>query len=239
MTFMTYMMGGTCCDEISMQLDAVLADPSVNAVVFHVDSPGGGVYGIEELSDKIYNARAKKPCYSIADSEACSAAYWLATAAQTVCCTPGGMVGSVGVFSVHLDRSKELEQAGIKVTLIKAGKRKAEGFPSEPLDEDARASMQDSVNETYGKFIDALARNRHDVSKADVREKFGQGGVVSADAALAAKMIDRVCSFEDLMQRLTGYAGTGSPSNMAAVNMLKLRQDQRERETEFMLDDEE
>jgi hypothetical protein len=41
------------------------------------------------------------------------------------------------------------------------------------------------------------------------------------------------------MQRLTGYAGTGSPSNMAAVNMLKLRQDQRERETEFMLDDEE
>jgi signal peptide peptidase SppA len=233
LSFMGYMMGGTSCDEIGVQFDSAVNDPSVSAIVLDVDSPGGTSYGIQELSDKIYNARAKKPCYAIANSVACSAAYWLATSASTFCCTPSGDVGSVGVYQIHVDQSKALEKAGIKVSIVKAGKRKAEGFPTEPLDDDARAAIQASVNETYTAFIAAVARNRHDMNKSDVREKFGQGAVVSAQTALAAGMIDQIRSLESL---LSGLGVGASDARSGGTNMMMLRQEQREREAALLFE---
>jgi signal peptide peptidase SppA len=191
------------------------------------------VYGVEELSDKIFAARDRKPIYSIADSMACSAAYWLATSAQTVCCTPGGDVGSVGVYCLHIDESEMLKGLGVKVSWIHAGKYKVEGNSAEPLDDEARANLQASVDETYGKFIDALSRNRHDVSKADVRANFGQGRVMSAAKALGAKMIDRIDTFENLMAKLTGSGGQGSASRAASVEMQRMRHAARERGMAF------
>ena len=231
MTWMSMFLGGISCDEIAAQFDYLMSDPSIEAIVLHIDSPGGSTYGVEELGDKIYNARAKKPIYSIANSMAGSAAYWLATAAQTVCCTPGGDVGGVGVYAVHVSKKEAMKQAGIKVTLISAGRYKTEGNPYDDMDEEGAAYAQVGVDETYSKFVATLSRNRHEVSKADVRAKFGEGRMVSADAALAAKMIDQVCTFESLMQRLTGIGPASSARAIAGPTkaVLMARQMHRER----------
>jgi signal peptide peptidase SppA len=225
--------GGTAADEISLELDILLNTADVEAIVLHVDSPGGNSYGIEELSDKIFAGRARKPIYASVDSMACSAAYWLATAASALWCTPGGDVGSVGVYSVHIDEGKALEQAGLSVTLITAGEFKAEGFGHVPLTDAARAARQESVDKTYAKFIDALARNRG-VKPSEVKEKFGKGRAVDADAALEAKMIDKVATFEQMMAQLTGGAGEGSSSRAAALEMKRLRHEQRMREAAWL-----
>src|SRR6185369_6721615 len=222
--------GGTSCDEISAALDACMATSDVAAIVLHVDSPGGSSYGVEELSDKIFAARQKKPIYAIADSLSASAAYWLATSAETLWCTPGGDVGSVGVFSIYIDESKAIEAMGLAVTLIRAGEYKAEGIGLGPLSKDAIAHRQNSVDETYGKFTDSLARNRS-VSKSVVRSDFGKGRMFGAEQALAAKMIDRIGSFETMMTQLTG---SGTSSKAAAMDMKRKQNEQRKREAEWL-----
>ena len=145
--------GGTSCEEIGIALDSMLADKTIDAIVFRVDSPGGSCYGVEELADKIYRAREQKKTYAIADSMSASAAFWIATAAEQMICTPGGVVGSVGVYCMHVDASKALDAEGVKVSFVHAAKYKVEGNPYEALSDEGRAAWQERVDEIYGKFV--------------------------------------------------------------------------------------
>lgn len=224
-------LGGTATEWIGLSLDALLADSSVGAIVLHIDSPGGSSYGVEELSDKIYKAREQKTIYAHADSMACSAAYWIASAASMVLCTPGGDVGSVGVYCVHVDESKKFETQGIKVTWVHAGKYKVEANNTEPLADEARAMIQEGVNETYDKFVSALKRNRS-TSRAHIEEHYGQGRVLSADKALKAGLIDRIMTYEQLLDRLTGVKEQ-QQGNQASVEQERRRQAQRKRQSDF------
>jgi signal peptide peptidase SppA len=223
--------GGTSLTFVNAAFDALLSDPAIGAIVLRFDSPGGGVAGVQELADKIYAARPKKPCYAIADSLAASAAYWLASAASMVIATPGGDVGSVGVYVMHVDQSGAMEKEGYKVTTIQAAKYKTEFSPYAPLSEDARAEAQARVDEIYAKFTSALARN-FDVPIGDVRKNFGEGRVVGADKALAAGMAHRVMSFDELIAKLSGGASPSSGTMPASADARRLRWEQKRRELE-------
>lgn len=222
--------GGTSMDFVSRAFDKLMNDPQIGAIVLHVDSPGGQSFGVEETATKIYNARGTKPIYSIADSVAASAAYWLATSADTLICTPGGIVGSVGVYVMHIDQSKALEMEGVKVTMVSAGKYKTELSPFGPLSAEAIDNQQKYVDVLHDKFVNALKRNRN-TTVDHVRTNYGQGRTMMAGDALANGMCDRIMSMEELMSRLTGGASNSiaMPSAMAQMDAIKLRHRQRAR----------
>jgi HK97 family phage major capsid protein len=202
MDMLSEMSGGTSTENLGAAFDRYMADPDISTVVLDIDSPGGTVPGVMELSDKIFEARGKgKRIVAVANSMAASAAYWIATAADDVWVTPSGVVGSVGVYTIHQEGSRMFDEAGITTTIIKAGEHKAEGNPYEPLPEDARAYTQAQIDEIYGEFVGAVARNRG-VTVAKVESDFGQGRVLKAKGAVAAGMADRVGTLEQVLSEL-------------------------------------
>lgn len=198
---MTETSGGTSVEAFSKQFRAYVNDSQVGAIVIDVDSPGGTVSGVDELSTEIYGARGSKPIVAVANSLAASAAYWIATAADELVVTPTGEVGSIGVLAAHEDDSAFYEAQGIKTTLISAGKYKAEASPFEPLSDEAREYLQSRVNEYYDMFVGAVARNRG-VSVSAVRNGFGEGRMVGAKAAKAQGMVDRIATLDETIDRL-------------------------------------
>ena len=229
--------GGTSCEQVGAALDAMLNEASIGAIVLQVDSPGGSSSGLEELSDKIYAARDVKPIYAVADSLAASAAYWMASSASMLLCTPGGYVGSVGVYMLHVDESESMKQEGISVTMVSAGKYKTERAPVSPLSKDALDNMQDEVDAIYEKFCGAVARNRG-ITAGEVKRTYGEGRVLNADDADDAEMIDRVITFEELIGKLTNGGGLSS-SRMSGramagptAEMMRLRHEHRKRKME-------
>ncbi len=200
---MTQMSGATSAEVFGAQFDALLKDPEIGAIVLDVNSPGGSVYGIQEVSQKIFEARGQKPIIAVANHLAASAAYWIASSADELVITPSGDVGSIGVFAMHQDWSVALDKEGIKISIIKEGKYKAEGNPYEPLGEEARAAIQASVTEAYDYFVEAVARNRG-VNVAAVRNGFGEGRVVGAREAVKLGMADRTGTLEDTINNLLG-----------------------------------
>jgi len=198
---MTDTSGGTSTEQFTRQFRAAMADTQVGAIVIDVDSPGGTVSGVEELSAEIYGARGEKPIVAVANSLAASAAYWIATAADELVVTPTGEVGSIGVLAAHEDASVRFEQQGVKTTLVSAGKYKGEGNSYEPLSEEARGYLQERVNDYYDLFVRAVARNRG-VGVAAVRGGFGEGRVVGAQQAKALNMADRVETLDATIERL-------------------------------------
>ena len=193
--------GSVSTQAFASALQDALNDDTVGSILIDIDSPGGSVYGVSELADQIYQARGKKPIVAIANSLAASAAYWIGCAASELYVTPGGEVGSIGVYAAHQDISQALEAEGINVQLISAGKFKTEASPYGPLSDEARAAIQQSVDGYYAMFTKAVGRGRG-VSVAQVRDGMGQGRCVSATDALAQDMVDGVMSFDDLVKKM-------------------------------------
>ena len=206
--------GSTSTQQFTSALRQVLADDTVGQILIDIDSPGGSVYGVAELASEIVKARAQKPVVAVANSLAASAAYWIGCSASEFYVTPGGEVGSIGVWQAHFDYSKALEEEGVKTTLVSAGKFKVEGNPYVPLDPKAQAFMQSRVDDYYNAFIQAVAVGRG-VSVDDVRNGMGEGRVLGADAALVQRMVDGIASFDDVLARMqakvTGNAVRSQP----------------------------
>ena len=220
LSMMSEMSGGTSTERIAAAFSQAVNDPAVGSIVLQIDSPGGGVYGVAELSDQIRAARSSKPIVAVADAQAASAAYWIASAADEISVTPSGEVGSIGVWTAHEDWSQALAAEGIAVSLISAGKYKVEGNPYEPLGEDARAAIQSRVDDYYKLFTGAVAKGRG-VSVSDVRAGFGEGRMVGAQEAVKLGMADRVETMDQAVSRLSGNgkrrSGTGAEDQAGQI----------------------
>jgi len=209
----SFLFGGATTEGIAASLREFLADDSISKIVLDIDSPGGSTYGVAELAAEIYKARGQKPIVAVANSIAASAAYWIGASADEFYVTPGGIVGSIGVYAVHQDVSKMAENEGVKTTLISAGKFKTTGNQWEPLDEEAHARIQSRVNDAYAAFIADVARGRG-VTEAKVRNGFGEGDAVTAKAAKAEGMVDGIATLDQVIAR--PIASRGRANEQAA-----------------------
>lgn len=215
--FDEYFGGGSVSTmRMSATLAELAADPGVGTVVFDIDSPGGSVYGVAEVSAQLAALSGQKRTVAVANSLAASAAYWFASACDEVVVTPSGEAGSIGVYLTHMDYSAALEKYGIKPTHISAGKYKVEASPFQPLSDDARAHLQESVDGYYQAFVKAVATNRKATQTA-VREGYGQGRVLGAEASVKAGLADRVATLDQVVgELLNAKAKTRSASSHAA-----------------------
>lgn len=200
MSMMSDISGGTSYDGFARQLDNAVSDSDVKAIVIDVDSPGGVVTGADELSSRIFSARGTKPIIAHVNGSMASAAYWVGSSADEIVLTPSSEAGSIGILGVHDDVSAALEKAGVKKTVISAGKFKAEGSPFGPLSEEAIAHRNERAQHYYDTFVRRVAENRGKPLSA-VRDGFGQGRMVTSAAAIAEGMADRVASLDETLAR--------------------------------------
>ena len=206
---------------IRRQRDAAMADPDVTAIVYDVNSGGGEAAGCFELADESFALRGTKPTISVVDSACYSAAYALASTSDQVVVTPTGGAGSVGVYTMHVDISKMLEDWGLNITLIHAGEHKVDGHPYAELPEDVRADMQKSVDATYNKFVESVARNRN-LSVEAVKDT--QARCYSADDALALGLIDSVASPIEAIRAFLGGHSEASNDETTGDSLMELNE---------------
>lgn len=193
--------------------DDAASNENVTAIVLNVDSPGGSVDLVPELAAKIRAARKPgRPIIAVANTLAASAAYWIASAADELVVTPSGEVGSIGVYMLHQDVSRALDDMGVVMTFISEGPRKTEGNQFEPLGEEAKAALQETCAYYYDLFVKDVARNRGvaaSVVRADpesAEAHFGGGRCYPAQTAVRLGMADRVDSLEGVLSSLQNSA---------------------------------
>jgi len=184
-------------------LRAAVADPETRAVVLDVDSPGGLVDLVPEAAAQMRAIRdaGSKPIVAVANTQAASAAYWLASQANEIVVTPSGDLGSIGVYTLHRDMSEAFAMRGVKHTLISAGKYKVEGNPYEPLDDEAFTAEQLAVNDYYDMFVADVAAGRQ-VDVEAVRDGYGEGRSLTAHRAVRAGLADKVATLDETVARM-------------------------------------
>jgi signal peptide peptidase SppA len=213
-SFLDSLFGFGNYEDVQTRVDAAVADPSIDAILLEIDSPGGEAAGAFDLADKIYAARGSKPVWAIANDSAFSAAYAIGSAADKLFLTRTGGVGSIGVLAAHVDQSGYDEKQGVKVTTLFAGSRKNDFNAHEPLSEDAAGFLQAEVNRLYGLFVDTVARNRS-LSADAIRAT--EAALFFGEDAVKAGLADGVGTFESTVHSL---AATLTPKPRKETRML-------------------
>lgn len=183
---------------IQARVAAAVADGDVRGIVFDVDSYGGEAAGCFECAQSVREmlTASGKPSLAVVDSNAYSAGYAMAVAADRVVLVPSGGAGSVGVVTMHVDYSKAVAEQGINITYVYAGKHKVDGNPFEPLPDAVRADIQARIDGKYEAFVTHVATMRS-IDPQRVRDT--EARTYDAPAALALGLIDAVATAPDAL----------------------------------------
>ncbi|WP_264328556.1 MULTISPECIES: S49 family peptidase [unclassified Wolbachia] len=182
----------TSYENIHEEIESALGDKSIETILLDIDSPGGEVNGVFDLADFIYESRTKKRIIAIANDDAYSAAYAIASSAEKVFVSRTSGVGSIGVIASHIDQSRFDEKQGIKYTTIFAGSRKNDLNPHEPMTSESLGSLQKEVDRLYEMFVQLIARNRG-LSIEKIRST--EAGLYFGEKAIEIGLADGVTTF--------------------------------------------
>lgn len=183
--------GMTGYDGIHRKLTEAMSDPDVRGVMLDIDSPGGMVAGCFDLADIIARYRDMKPIWSLGYDMHCSAAQMIASACSHRLITQTGVAGSVGVIMAHANVEKMLAKQGTEITLITAGKHKADGNPYEALPEHVRDKWQKQLEATRLTFATKAAGYMNiDVNQVLATEAETFEGEAAIEAGFANELVN-------------------------------------------------
>lgn len=195
---------GEGCDSyeaISQRFDEALA-ANTRAVVLRICSPGGDATGAPELA-RAMRARADaagKPVYAYGDERACSAAYAIACAADSITVAPTAFVGSVGIITTRVDLTAQNAERGVRVQVFSSGKRKADGHPDTPLEDDEAKATQTQIDRFADIYFD-LVGSRRGLTVDKVRAL--EAGVYQGNDAVGVGLADNTETYDAFLARIS------------------------------------
>lgn len=195
----TMMSGATSTEDLSLDFNAALSDPNVEAILLNIDSPGGEATGINELADMIAQARTTKPIWSYIEGYGASAAYWIASATERIVMDATAAAGSIGVVMAVPDPANKSAKAIEFVSSQSPNKR------PDPTTERGKAQLQKMVDDMAAVFVEKVAAHRG-VSTDHVLTQFGAGGMTVGAGAVEAGLADSLGSFESTLTALQTHA---------------------------------
>lgn len=225
--------GQTSYEGIAAQIEAAASDHSVRGLALEIDSFGGEVAGVFDLADRIRAIRGAKPVWAFVAEHAFSAGYALASQADRILLPRTGALGSIGVVVLHADMSGQLDQDGVRVTLVHSGQHKVDGNPYQPLPEAVREDIQREIDVLRFLFAETVAAGRsgkisHEAALAT--EAASYRGAAAVAAGLADEVTDLArgfAAFRQMLARIPILSPTRS-QRVAATQSRKSTQPRQE-----------
>jgi len=203
-------------DEFLAKLEQAEQDDSVRAILIRINSPGGEV----TASDVIYHALKKvdkeKPVLSYIQTVGASGAYYSAVGTRYIMANELSLTASIGVIMQTMNFQGLADKIGVQNLTFKSGKMKDMLNPFRPATDEEKAYVQDLINETYGKFVGIVAKERK-IDEEKLRNGVADGRVVSGKNAVKENLIDSTGYIEDAISKTKKVAGL--PENAEVVEL--------------------
>ena len=192
-------------NTVCKDLEKLMNDDDVKAVVLRVNSPGGSAYASEQIWRAVTNLKAKKPVVVSMGGYAASGGYYISCNANYIYTEPTTLTGSIGIFGMFPDVSQLLTQKlGVKFSEVKTNKHSAFGAMSRPLNAEETALLEQYIDRGYKLFRKRVADGRK-LSVEQV-EEIAQGRVWLGNDALPIKLVDAVGSLDDAVKKAAELA---------------------------------
>ncbi|MEA2701924.1 MAG: protease [Candidatus Parcubacteria bacterium] len=175
-------------DDVVGFISRAEADWGIEGVLVQIDSYGGIMSAASEVTDRIQALTIPNAAY-IREAGA-SAAYLIASGADTIVTTPFADVGSIGVTMSYVEQTRQNEDTGLDFVPLSSGKYKDYGNPNRELTDEERSLFERDLEMFHKAFVSRIAANRN-LSVEEV-SALADGSSVPGELALEKKLVDAV-----------------------------------------------
>lgn len=191
---------------VCKDLEDLMNDDNVKAVVIRVNSGGGDAYASEQIWHQVSMLKAKKPVVVSMGDYAASGAYYLSAPASWIVAQPNTLTGSIGIFAIFPDLSGLVTQKlGVKFDEVKTNRNSTFGnLMARPFNAEETAMLQAYVNRGYALFRKRVADGRR--LPVESVEKIAQGRVWIGADALNIKLVDQLGGLDDAVKKAAQLA---------------------------------
>ncbi|MGH2569013.1 MAG: signal peptide peptidase SppA [Bacteroidota bacterium] len=183
-------------EEIVRQFKKYRDNKSVKAIVFRVNSPGGGVAASQEIYEEAKKTRESgKPVVVSMGEVAASGGYYVSLGASRIVANPGTLTGSIGVIIQYFQAEELMKKIGVDAPTFKSGKLKDIGSPFRKSTEEERKFFDQLIANVYDQFVDAVTTERNLDRKKVMR--YADGRVFTGKQALEYGFVDTLGTLED------------------------------------------
>ena len=194
-----------CSANVVPDLEALMNDDDVKAVVLRVNSPGGSAYASEQIWRAVTRLKAKKPVVVSMGTYAASGGYYISCAANYIYAEPTTLTGSIGIFGMFPDVSGLLtDKLGLKFDQVKTNKYSNFGTTSRPFNEEEMQYLTNMIDRGYKTFTKRVSDGR----KIPVERVYeiAEGRVWLGQDALKIKLVDGIGGIEQAVAKAAELA---------------------------------
>lgn len=192
--------------DVCKDLEDLMNDDNVKAVVIRINSGGGDAYASEQLWHQMVELKKKKPVVVSMGDYAASGAYYMSCPANWIVAQPNTLTGSIGIFAAIPDMSGLITQKlGVKFDEVKTNRNSTFGnVMARPFNDEELGYLQGYVNRGYQLFRQRVADGRH--QKTEDIEKIAQGRVWLGSDALKIKLVDQLGGLNQAIEKAASLA---------------------------------
>ena len=200
-----YSKSGIDCYRLVPQITDLADDDEVKALVLRVNSPGGSVFGSEQIGEALDYFKSKgKPFIVSMGDYAASGGYWISCTADRIYADPLTVTGSIGIFGLFPSMEGLLGKIGVTPQTVSTNPGKDISLFYDPTKEQLDA-LQNYIDNGYSRFVRRVAKGRG-MKEARVRQ-IAEGRVYDAAQALKLKLVDKLGSLDDAVKYAASAAG--------------------------------
>ena len=218
---------GVIMDEVDgfakRQIERVIKDEDVAAVVLRVNSPGGTISGSDYLHHHLRKMveERKIPIVVSMGGIAASGGYYVSMAVgdtpDSIFAEPSTFTGSIGVIIPHYDLSEMLNHWGVEYDAVASGKFKSMGNLAKPMTEEERELFQQIVDEGFEQFKKVIRSGRPAFEEdPEELDALATGQIFTAEQAAKNGLVDRIGFIESAVERAIELASL-NPANVQVV----------------------
>jgi protease-4 len=180
--------------SIKRSLEEARNDDDVKAIVLRVNSPGGNALTSELIWREIEITKKVKPVVVSMGNYAASGGYYIAANANRIFAEPNTITGSIGVFGMLPNMNQLGKNIGINAEQVKTHTNASGYSIFEPMDENFKGYVLESIEKTYATFLKRVAEGRN-MSTAQV-DAMAQGRVWTGMDAKKLGLVDEIGGLE-------------------------------------------
>lgn len=208
-----YSKGGIDCYKLVPQITKLADDDNVKALVLRVNSPGGSVFGSDQIGEALDYFKSKgKPFIVSMGDYAASGGYWISCTADCIYADPLTITGSIGIFGLFPSFEGLAKKLGVTPQTVSTNPGKNISTFYDPTPEQL-AVLQNYIDNGYDRFVKRVAKGRG-MKESRVRE-IAEGRVYDAAQALRLKLVDKLGSLDDAIEYAAQKAGLGDDCAVA------------------------
>lgn len=201
--------GSIVPEPVNRELDKLMTDDDIKAVVIRVNSGGGSAYASEQIWRQISLLKQKKPVVISMGGMAASGGYYISAGASRIVAEPTTLTGSIGIFGMIPDMSELLtEKVGLHYDVVKTNAHGDFGAQSRPFTEEEGRIMQAYVERGYDLFTRRVAEGRG-ISQDSVKA-IAEGRVWTGEQAKKLGLVDELGDLQAAIKAAAKLAKTES-----------------------------